>query len=84
MRIDGLSPEVEVRAYWRGCILWACDDYQEKNDCTENRETEVYVDVGEQPALSDHVRLEDLDGTEGRIAGCSAIAFDQTRVLRQG
>ena len=30
------------------------------------------------------VRLEDLDGAQGGIAGCATIARDQTGVLSQG
>jgi hypothetical protein len=59
------------------------EDQEEKPQGSERRQTEVKVDVGEQAALRNHIRLEDLQSTQFRITSPASIAVDESCILGQ-
>ena len=50
----------------------------------QSRQAEVDVDIRQEPALSDHVGLKELQPSERRIAATAAVAVDESGVLVQG
>jgi hypothetical protein len=66
-----------------GCRRRTSEKYQAENSEAQHGEAEIDVDVSEQPALRDEIRLEDLHRTQRGVAACSSIAHDQAGVLRE-
>jgi len=64
-------------------VLYARGGYRNQGDHAQRRQAEVDVDVGEQPALGDHVGSEKLERSESRVAAGAAVAVNQIRILRQ-
>jgi hypothetical protein len=49
------SLQMEERGRGRRSVFRSRNDYETQDDNAENREAEINVDIGEQPALRDHI-----------------------------